>query len=134
MKKTNVLIASSLLLSNALLAQFSAIKMPMAPGVRKATATVNLNGLSTTQAKVSVVYGTDSMAVVNAFNMQRRDPSKYFESPATLTAGANGTANATVIFPHKDKAAGRRERVFNPGTKLFMPGQEPTRLQEQAVN
>lgn len=119
MKKTNVLLVSSLLLSNALLAQFSAIKMPMAPGVRKATATVNLNGLSTTQAKVSVVYGTDSMAVVNAFNMQRRDPSKYFESPATLTAGANGTANATVIFPHKDKAAGRRERVFNPGTKLF---------------
>lgn len=119
MKKTNVLIASSLLFSHALLAQFSAIKMPLAPGVRKATATVNLNGLSTTQAKVSVVYGTDSMAVVNAFNMQRRDPSKYFESPATLTAGANGTVHAAVIFPHKDKAAGRRERVFNPGTRLF---------------
>lgn len=119
MKKTNVLLAGSLLISHALLAQFSAIKMPLAPGVRKATATVNLNGLSTSQAKVSVVYGTDSMAVVNAFIMQRRDPSKYFESPASLSNGANGTANATVIFPHKNKAAGRREKLFNPGTKIF---------------
>ncbi len=114
-----LLLATTLLLGNGLAAQFSSIKMPLAPGQRKATATVNLNGLSTSQAKVSVVYGTDSMAVLNAFNMQRRDPTKYFESPATLGSVTNGTTLASVVFPHKNKAAGRREKIYSPGTKLY---------------
>lgn len=98
---------------------FSGLKHPIAPGQRSATSSVALNGLNKNQVKVSIVYGTDSLAVANAFDLRKRDPKKYFETSAILGNVSNGKVDAEVIFPHKDNAANSRGKVFKSGTKIF---------------
>lgn len=98
---------------------FTGFKHPVAPGQRSASASVALTGLSKNQVKVSIVYGTDSLAVANAFDLRKRDPKKYFETSATLGNVSNGKVEAEVIFPHKDNAPNSRGKVFKSGTKIF---------------
>jgi len=94
-------------------------KEPSAPGQREASITIDLKGLPVSEFKSSIVYGTDSIAIKNAFNMVRREPSKYFESPAILQSVGNGKAKASVIFPHSGNPATGRGKVFYKGTKIF---------------
>ncbi len=118
----SVLFFAACLFSVSVHAQFfTSIKAPLAPGERSASAVVDLRGLAVSQVRISVVYGTDSVAVANAFDLNRRDPSKYFESVTTqVGAVVDGKVEAVVIFPHRDKPVlNSRERVFPMGTKLF---------------
>jgi hypothetical protein len=116
------LLITVLLFSQDSFAQFfTSLKAPLAPGERFASAVVDLRGLSVSQVRISVVYGTDSLAVANAFDPNRKDPSKYFES-GTSQVGAviDGKVEAVVIFPHSGKPVlNSRERVFPRGTKIF---------------
>lgn len=118
----SVLFLATVLFTQNVSAQFfSSLKAPLAPGERFASAIVDLRGLSVSQVRISVVYGTDSIAVANAFDLTRRDPSKYFES-VTSQVGAvvDGKVEAVVIFPHSGKPIlNSREKVFPKGTKLF---------------
>jgi len=94
-------------------------KEPSAPGQRKASITIDLKGLPVSEFKASIVYGTDSAAVKNAFNIAQRDPSRYFETPATLQSVSDGKAKASVIFPHGGNPATGTGKVFSKGTKVF---------------
>jgi hypothetical protein len=94
-------------------------KEPFAPGHRQARVTIDLKGVAVSQFRSSIVYGTDSLAVKNAFDINKRDPSKYYETPATLKDIGDGKAEATVIFPHSGNPANNRGKVFPKGTKIF---------------
>lgn len=98
---------------------FTNPKEPFAPGQRQASITIDLKGVAVSKFRSSIVYGTDSLAVKNAFDITKRDPSKYFETPATLKAVSGGKAEATVIFPHSGNPANNRGKVFSKGTKIF---------------
>lgn len=117
-----VLFLAAFLFSQTVRAQFfTSLKAPLAPGERFASSIVDLRGLSVSQVRISIVYGTDSIAVANAFDLTRRDPTKYFESVTTqVGAVVDGKVEAVVIFPHSGKPViNSRERVFSKGTKLF---------------
>jgi hypothetical protein len=114
-------LATLSLLSNAVSAQtpFTNFKQPIAPGQREASVSVELNGININSAKISVVYGTDSVEVVNAFILNKKNPAKFFETPADKKTASGSKAIASVIFPHGNKAANARGKVFSPGTKVF---------------
>lgn len=114
-------LATLSLLGNAVSAQtpFTSFKHPFAPGQREASVTVELNGININTAKISVVYGTDSIEVVNAFILNKKNPAKFFETPADKKTASGSKAIASVIFPHGNKAANSRGKVFSPGTKVF---------------
>lgn len=100
---------------------FQNMKEPIAPGERSATSSVFIGNLQLSKVSISIVYSEDSLEVVNAFDQNRRNNEKYFETKASITSKIeNGRVNATVIFPY----AGRnfnstREKIFKPGTKLY---------------
>ncbi|NHN24500.1 hypothetical protein FIA58_002325 [Flavobacterium jejuense] len=98
---------------------FNLKAIPNEPGERKATSIVKLQGLPISKVSVSIVYGTDSLEVKNAFILNRRNPAKYFETKATLKELQNGTAEATIIFPHSGLEPKSREKAFPFGTKLY---------------
>lgn len=98
---------------------FTNPKEPGAPGQRLASITIDLKGVAVSQFRSSIVYGTDSLAVKNAFNITKRDPSKYYETQATLQDAGGGKALAKVIFPHSGQAPNSRGKVFSKGTKVF---------------
>jgi hypothetical protein len=114
-------LATLSLLGNAVSAQtpFTSFKQPFAPGQREASVAVELNGININTAKISVVYGTDSVEVVNAFILNKKNPAKFFETPADKKTASGTKAIASVIFPHGNKAANSRGKVFSPGTKVF---------------
>jgi|GEM_PF-3320871 len=94
-------------------------KEPFAPGQRQASVTIDLKGVAVSQFRSSIVYGTDSLAVKNAFDISKRDPSKYYETPATLKDIGGGKAEAIVILPHSGNPANSRGKIFPKGTKVF---------------
>ncbi|MCO6163277.1 GDSL-type esterase/lipase family protein [Flavobacterium sp. NRK F7] len=92
---------------------------PDEPGERKASSIVKLLGIPLNNVSVSVVYGTDSLEVKNAFILNKKNPSKYFETKASLKDLKNGTVEATVIFPHSGLEPKPREKIFAYGTKVY---------------
>jgi hypothetical protein len=110
----------TMLLSQTSVAQFfTNPKHPANPGQRQAQIFIDLVGAPVSAFKSSIVYGTDSLAVVNAFYQERREPSKYHETPATLSAINDGKAKAVANFPHRDNPVAGTGRVFSWGTKIF---------------
>ena len=93
--------------------------IPNEPGERKATSIVKLLGIPFNNVTVSVVYETDSLEVKNAFLLNKRNPSKYYESKASLKDLKNGTVEATVLFPHAGLEPKNREKSFAYGTKVY---------------
>lgn len=92
---------------------------PDEPGERKASSIVKLLGIPLNNVSVSVVYGTDSLEVKNAFILNKKNPSKYFETKASLKDLKNGTVEATVVFPHSGLEPKPREKIFAYGTKVY---------------
>jgi len=114
-----VLLLSPLLAQEVSAQFFLNPKAPFAPGQRAASITIDLKEAPVSQFKSSIVYGTDSAAVKNAFDISKRDPSKYYETPATLRDIGGGKAEAVVIFPHSGNPANSRGKIFAKGTKVF---------------
>ena len=98
---------------------FQLKSMPDEPGERKAISVVKLKGIPVNKVSVSIVYGTDSLEVKNAFDLRKRNPSKFYETKATLKDLKNDHVEATIIFPHLGLEPKNRERVFSYGTKVF---------------
>ncbi len=122
MKKTKLnclLLFATLFFTRADAQFFTNLKEPRAPGQRQASVIIDLKGVAVSQFKASIVYSTDSTAVANAFVISKRDPSKYFETQAVLRDAGNGKASATIIFPHRDKPAVSREKVYSGGAKVY---------------
>ena len=94
-------------------------KTPNSTGQREATATVKLMGLPPDKVRVSIVYGTDSIEVKNAFIPNKRNPSKYYETQATLTDLRDGSVEASAIFPHSGTSKNNREYAFEHGKRIY---------------
>lgn len=93
--------------------------LPNEPGERKATSIVKLLGIPLNNVSISVVYGADSLEVKNAFILNKKNPSKFYETKATLKDLKNGTVEATVVFPHSGLEPKPREKIFTHGTKVY---------------
>src|SRR5690606_36784320 len=98
---------------------FQLKSMPDEPGERKAISVVKLKGIPVSKVSVSIVYGTNSLEVKNAFDLRKSNPSMFYERKATLKDLKNDRVEATIIFPHLGLEPINRERVFSYGTKVF---------------
>jgi hypothetical protein len=124
MKQKQILILSILLflsVTNLNAQFFQNLKEPIAPGQRSAISSVFIGTLPISKVSISIVYSEDSIEVVNAFDINKRNNKKYFETKATTIGEvSNGRVNATVIFPYYGKNYNStKEKIFKPGTKVF---------------
>ena len=87
--------------------------LPNEPGERKATSIAKLLGIPLNNVSISVVYGADSLEVKNAFILNKKNPSKFYETKATLKDLKNGTVEATVVFPHSGLEPKPREDIID---------------------
>lgn len=93
---------------------------PEAPGQRKLQIIIDLKNAPVSQFKAYIVYGTDSLAVANAFDLTKKDPTKYYVTDATLTGISGGKAQAAAILPHSGRPpVNNTEKLFLKGTKLY---------------
>ncbi|MBX3241890.1 MAG: hypothetical protein KIT80_12955 [Chitinophagaceae bacterium] len=93
---------------------------PEAPGQRKLQIIIDLKNVPVSQFSAYIVYGTDSLAVANAFDLIKKDPTKYYVTNATLNGISGGKAEAAAILPHSGRPpVNKKEKMFSRGTKLY---------------